>query len=97
MAGGRTRAQRELPVGLLSADGMVVAGAVGDGYEAVSAAQRLRPDAGMLFESVAEVYGRRAQRAAGSPTLAQDEASCVVYGMPCAAIETRARCSGLSH
>jgi hypothetical protein len=42
---------------------MVVAGAVDDGYQAVSAAQCLRPDADMLFESVAEVYGRRTQPA----------------------------------
>jgi two-component system chemotaxis response regulator CheB len=39
---------------------------------------------------MAGARSQRALRAAGSPTLAQDEANCVVYGMPRAAIETGA-------
>jgi two-component system chemotaxis response regulator CheB len=64
-----------------------------------------RPSVDVLFNSVAETYGRRAvgailtgmgrdgaagllrMREAGAATIGQDEASCVVYGMPKAAFE----------
>lgn len=64
-----------------------------------------RPSVDVLFQSVAEVYGRRAagviltgmgrdgaqgllaMRNAGAGTIGQDEASCVVYGMPKCAFE----------
>lgn len=64
-----------------------------------------RPSVDVLFNSVAETFGRRAvgviltgmgkdgamgllkMRQMGASTLGQDEASCVVYGMPKAAFE----------
>ncbi len=67
-----------------------------------------RPSADVLFESIAESFGRRSagvvltgmgddgarglasMRRAGAVTLVQDEASCVVFGMPRAAIATGA-------
>jgi hypothetical protein len=39
-----SRSQRELLVGLLRSDGMLIAGTANDGHEAVAAAMRLRPD-----------------------------------------------------
>jgi two-component system chemotaxis response regulator CheB len=39
-----SRAQRELVASILSAEGFIVAGAAGDGREAIAAAARLRPD-----------------------------------------------------
>ncbi len=67
-----------------------------------------RPSADVLFESIAESFGRRSagvvltgmgddgarglasMRRAGAVTLVQDEPSCVVFGMPRAAIATGA-------
>jgi len=72
--------------------------------------QGMRPSVGVMFRSVAEVFGRRAigviltgmgrdgadelklMADLGALTIAQDEKSCVVFGMPAEAIRLGAAC-----